>query len=181
MLFGFEQGDTSLFLWSREKELLKLHSSKMDDHDDRLSATDYHPVLGLYVSGGLDRYVRIFNLKKELLKEIKFPQPVTAVCFLNARGDVIVGHETKVSIVLVEDLKLDFIVDNNYPLHPKDLDNFYKNYSNVRGKTFWKLAAIDMHGTETTKLKPKTPIFPGSPDKRSKGGGMLPGKKRTAS
>jgi hypothetical protein len=79
----------------------------MDDHDDKLSATDYHPVLGLYVSGGLDRYVRIFNLKKELLKEIKFPQPVTAVCFLNARGDVIVGHNTKVSIVMVEDLKLD--------------------------------------------------------------------------
>ena len=74
MLFGFEQGDTQLFIWNRESsEMLKLNSSKIDDHDERLSATDYHPVLGLYVSGGMDRFVRIFNLKKELLKEIKFP------------------------------------------------------------------------------------------------------------
>jgi len=178
MLFGFEQGDTSLFIWSRGKEMLKLNSSKMDDHDDRLSATDYHPVLGLYVSVGLDRYVRIFNLKKEMLKEIKFPQPVNAVCFLNTRGDIIVGHSTKVSIIMVEDLKLDSIADNNYPLHPSDLDHFYKNNTSVRGKTFWKLFVVDRHGTEASKKKSKTPVFPGSPDKRSKHGGMLPGKKK---
>ena len=92
---------------------------------------------------------------------------------MNARGDVIVGHNTKVSIIMVEDLKLDSIVDKNYPLHPSDLDNFYKNNTSVRGKTFWKLVVAENHGTDMVKAKPKTPLFPGSPSKRSKHGGML--------
>ena len=100
MLFGFVQGDTELFIWdykdpeksaeaqavhlesdeskdyskmNRESSLFKLHNSKLDEHYGGLGGIDFHPKLQLFISGGPDATVKIFNIKKEILKEIKFP------------------------------------------------------------------------------------------------------------
>ena len=40
-----------------------------------------------------------------MVREIKFPEPITAVCFLNPLGDILVGHVGKVSSVMAEDYK----------------------------------------------------------------------------
>lgn len=47
----------------------------------------------------------MWNIKKELVREIKFPEPITAVCFLNSNGDILVGHVGKVSSVMAIDYK----------------------------------------------------------------------------
>ena len=102
MLFGFESGDTELFMWdftdasisadaiahvknprdapnkafvemNRQSALYKLPNQKLDGHEGGLGDIDYHPFLKLFVSGGPDATVKIFNLKKEIFKEIKFP------------------------------------------------------------------------------------------------------------
>ena len=39
------------------------------------------------------------------MREIKFPEPITAVCFLNPQGDILVGHIGKVSSVMSVDYK----------------------------------------------------------------------------
>ena len=39
------------------------------------------------------------------MREIKFPDPITSVIFLNNEGDILVGHVGKVSSVLAKDYK----------------------------------------------------------------------------
>lgn len=60
---------------------------------------------GIFASGAKDGLVKVWNIKKELLREIKFPEPITSVCFLNSDGDLLVGHVGKVSTVLAKDYK----------------------------------------------------------------------------
>ena len=60
---------------------------------------------GLFVTGGKDGCVKVWNIKKELVREIKFPEPITSVCFLNANVDILVGHVGKVSSILAKDYK----------------------------------------------------------------------------
>jgi hypothetical protein len=95
---------------------------------------DYHPYLEIYCSGGLDCMVRIFNLKKDLIKEVKFPQPVSCVSFMNKRGDILVGHVTNVSVIMHADLYLRHVVDVNYPVPVDELEYFYKFVKPVKDK-----------------------------------------------
>jgi hypothetical protein len=48
-------------------------------------------------------------VRRELIREIKFPEPVYSVSFLNEEGDILVGHQGKVSMVSRED----YIPDEN--------------------------------------------------------------------
>lgn len=57
----------------------------------------------MFISGSLDCYAKIWNIRRELIREIKFPEPVYCVSFLNENGDILVGHQGKVSMVSRED------------------------------------------------------------------------------
>jgi WD40 repeat protein len=70
---------------------------------------------GLFVTGAKDGLIKVWNFRKEMVREIKFPEPITAVCFLNPLGDILVGHVGKVSSVLAEDYK---------PFESHDLTDF---------------------------------------------------------
>lgn len=55
------------------------------------------------VSGDSEGLIKIWNHKKDLIREIKFTEPVTAVCFLNEQADILVGHYGKLSRVNAKD------------------------------------------------------------------------------
>jgi hypothetical protein len=38
-----------------------------------------------------------------MLREIKFPEPINSVSFLNELGDILVGHAGKISIIKRKD------------------------------------------------------------------------------
>lgn len=57
------------------------------------------------MTGGRDGLVKVWNVRKELIREIKFPEPVSSVAFLNDQADILVGHLGKVSSILAEDYK----------------------------------------------------------------------------
>ena len=44
-----------------------------------------------------DGLIKLWNYKKEMIREIKFTEPVSAVCFQDKEGDLLVGHEGKLS------------------------------------------------------------------------------------
>lgn len=113
-----------MFLWeeatlaSPEKEFYRLSCDKIDEHEDELQSLDFLPSYnegisvnkviirgGLFVTGAKDGLVKVWNMKKELIREIKFPEPITSVCFLNPAADLLVGHVGKVSTVLAKDYK----------------------------------------------------------------------------
>ena len=106
LYIGFQSGDTDIFKWNeQEKCLLKLNCEKMDEHEEDLTSLDILLSKKMLVSGGEDGCVKIRNIKKELIREIRFPEPITSVTFLNENADILVGHVGKVSSILSKDYK----------------------------------------------------------------------------
>lgn len=46
----------------------------------------------MFITGGEDGFVKIWSEDKELIREIKFPETILSVCFLNSKCDALVGH-----------------------------------------------------------------------------------------
>lgn len=57
----------------------------------------------MFATGDKEGLIKIWNLKKEIVREIKFTEPITAVCFLNNVGDLLVGHGCRLSRVYARD------------------------------------------------------------------------------
>lgn len=76
---------------------LKMEINKSDEHDARVTSIDIFPAKGLIVSGDCEGTLKIWNLKKELMREIKFTESITAVCFFKENADIVVGHGGKLS------------------------------------------------------------------------------------
>ena len=47
---------------------------------------------GLMLTACKEGLVKVWNLKKELIREIKFNDPIISALFLNQEADIIVGH-----------------------------------------------------------------------------------------
>jgi WD40 repeat protein len=65
LFMGFKTGDTELFYWEEgEKELFKLNSDKIDEHEDELQSIDLLLSKGLFITGAKDGLIKIWNIKK---------------------------------------------------------------------------------------------------------------------
>ena len=97
----------------------------------------------MFISSSIDGYVKIWSVKKDLLREIRFPEPVYSVSFLNSDGDILVGHHGKVSTVLFEDYKPDE-VKKLYRPSKEDMNMFILNKSSQgNNEAFQKLKMRD--------------------------------------
>ena len=84
ILIGFNSGDLQLFKYSDElNDLVYLKAENTLEHEQSVSDIAYFPDKNMFISSSADGYVKIWNIKKELLREIKFPEPVYSVSFLN--------------------------------------------------------------------------------------------------
>jgi WD40 repeat protein len=70
---------------------------RSDEHEDAISCCDSLPSLGRFVTGDVDGLVKIWNSKKQLIREIKFVEAVNSATFLNEQGDILVGHSGNLS------------------------------------------------------------------------------------
>lgn len=73
--------------------LCLLESEKQKEHEAPLTGLDYNRHLGLMVSSCEAGSIRIWSYDKKFVREISFPHKVDAVCFYNAKGDILVSHE----------------------------------------------------------------------------------------
>lgn len=132
-----------MFCWEEtEKEFYKMNCDKMDEHEDQLESIDYLNQRGLFVTGGKDGLVKVWNIKKELIREIKFPDPITSVVFLNHDGDILVGHIGKVSQVLAADYK-PFEVPHFAEPTEEELSKYMKDKTIVTEHIFQTLKRLD--------------------------------------
>ncbi len=53
------------------------------EHEGSISDIDFFNEKNLIVTGGIDGFVKVWNIKKELIREIKFPEPIYSVAFLS--------------------------------------------------------------------------------------------------
>ena len=49
------------------------------------------------MTGDAEGLIKVWNYRKELIREVKFTEPVSAVCFQDEEGNLLVGHEGKLS------------------------------------------------------------------------------------
>jgi len=83
-----------------------VETDKSREHEAPLTAIDFHKNLNLCVTACQGGQVKIWatnNLKglgdKQLIREINFPNKVEAVSFLNEFGDIVVGHDRRLSVI----------------------------------------------------------------------------------
>lgn len=55
------------------------------------------------MTGDESGLVKIWNCKKQLVREIKFVEPINSVCFLGGERDLIVGHSGNLSRLNYQD------------------------------------------------------------------------------
>lgn len=73
------------------------------EHEENVTTIDTHSGMKLIVSGDASGLIKVWNFKRELIREIKFTEPISAICFLNKQGDLIVGHKGKISKIIAKD------------------------------------------------------------------------------
>ena len=104
VMMSFQSNESLLFKFDEgQQDLAYIKTDTLFEHEDKVMCLECFPEKGMFISGGLDGYVKIWNVKKELIREIKFPEPVYSVSFLNKDADLIVGHMGKISTVSVHD------------------------------------------------------------------------------
>ena len=80
-MIGFETGELHLFQYSEIfNQLLYI---QIDDnslhHNHQISCIDSIQTKNLIVSGCSGGFVKIWNIKKQLIREIKFPEPISSI------------------------------------------------------------------------------------------------------
>ena len=103
-MISFKTVDTHLFKFDDDtQDLFHVKTESQHEHEKEVTDFDCFPEKNIIISGSIDGYVKVWNFKKELIREIKFPEPVYSVSFLNEAGDILVGHLGKVSTVSCRD------------------------------------------------------------------------------
>lgn len=77
----------------------------MSEHDGELLSVDVHPEKQLILTAGVDGLVKIWNARKDILREIKFNEPITQALFLNTNADVVVAHGGQLTVIYAEDYR----------------------------------------------------------------------------
>ena len=144
VIIAFTSSDSHLLRFDDEfQDLCLIKTDTNFNHDKRITDFATFPEKNLIVSGGLDGFIKVWNMKRELIREIKFPEPVYSVSFLNTDADIIVGHLGKVSTVSHKDYMPNEI-PKLYQPSQEDVDSFYeKKKSLVTDSTFAVLKRKD--------------------------------------
>jgi WD40 repeat protein len=72
------------------------------EHDERVDVIDFLPSKGLMATADADGLIKIWNARKELIREVKFNEPISSVTFMNVKGDLLVGHQGQLSKIAME-------------------------------------------------------------------------------
>lgn len=136
---AFKPNDTQMFCFDEEKQdLMHIKTDTTFEHESKIMDLDMFPDKNLFISGSMDGYVKVWNIKKELIREIKFPEPVYSVSFLNKNGDILVGHLGKVSSVSHTDYVPDEI-PKLYKPNEQDIQKFFERKSTLADSDLYAL------------------------------------------
>lgn len=103
-LFDFEIGNKVTYAEGEEANSANAHlflveNEKQKEHDCKVTGVDSNKDARLMVTSDIGGSVKIWSLEKRFMREIQFPHPVDSVCFLNEKGDILVSHVHRISLV----------------------------------------------------------------------------------
>jgi WD40 repeat protein len=93
----------------------------MNEHEEEIESVDVHWDKGLILTASKDGYVKIWNTRKEIIREIKFNEDINQALFLNNLGDVIVAHGSgQISVINAVDYQpFELALPSNDLVHGK--------------------------------------------------------------
>lgn len=105
---NFREGEQVLCQWkgplqNSRCELVNLSERKGDEHEDAVLAFDVHMQKELFVTSDADGLIKLWDWNKNLVREIKFTEPISCVCFMNENADLMAGHGGKLSRIRAVD------------------------------------------------------------------------------
>lgn len=87
-----------------EDHLYILQTQSSREHELPLTGFDYLKTLNLIVTADRSGCIRIWTGSKKFIREIQFPldHQIDSVCFFNAQGDLLISHNSSISLVKFE-------------------------------------------------------------------------------
>ena len=99
----FKSGESELFEFNaKDDALFYVQTEKHKEHDSQLTGCDFNKFVNLLVTCDGDGTIRLWDQNKKLMREINFPHAIDSVCFLNTKGDLLVSHEARISVIKFE-------------------------------------------------------------------------------
>lgn len=111
-IFSYESGEWDIFEVEQfgqhalDKKVHLVETDKSKEHEESLTSIDFHKNLNLVATSCEGGQIKIWSTNnvrgygdKQLIREINFPSKVDSVCFLNEQGDILVGHERRLSVI----------------------------------------------------------------------------------
>jgi WD40 repeat protein len=103
-LFDFEIGNKVELVEGEESNLANAHlflleNEKQKEHDCKVTGVDSNLYVRLIVTSDTSGSIKIWSLEKRFMREIQFPHPIDSVCFLNEKGDILVSHVQRISLI----------------------------------------------------------------------------------
>lgn len=98
----FESGESCYFVLQDDR-LRRIDYERGNEHEDKIVSMDVHMARHLLVTADADGLVKVWNAQKDLMREIKFSEPISTVCFMNREADLLVGHGGQLSKISFKD------------------------------------------------------------------------------
>ncbi|XP_046841279.1 uncharacterized protein LOC124435388 [Xenia sp. Carnegie-2017] len=111
LLTGYESGQLNLYYLTKEQGIAQQTTTQDNrksskDHMDSVIALDVNFKMKLFCSSSKDSSVKVWSENKVLLREIVLDNTLNAVCFLNSRGDLLVGFKNHIFLISYEKAQL---------------------------------------------------------------------------
>ena len=71
-----------------------------------MAAITQAPNSGVIASADSTGLIKIWSAQKMLIREIQFPEPVNSLWFISAQGDLMIGHDTTLSLVTAKQIMI---------------------------------------------------------------------------
>lgn len=68
-------------------------AEKIKEHEESLTALDYHRKLGYLLTSCKEGNLKIWSRDRKFMREINFPNKIESACFMNQVGDILISHD----------------------------------------------------------------------------------------
>ena len=82
--------------------LYQLTFEKTHEHEQDVTSCDYNSLLKIIATCDELGYIWIWNFNKKFLREIRLPDHIDSICFINPEGDLLVSHSKRISLIKYE-------------------------------------------------------------------------------
>ncbi|KAJ3186036.1 WD repeat-containing protein 87 [Gaertneriomyces sp. JEL0708] len=100
---GVSCGGSLVILGYQTEMAAKPRAKESEQAAGVITCISHNASLGLWLSAHVDGLLKIWDNKSFLIREIQFNEPLLAACFLNGRGDLLVGLSDQISLIKMQD------------------------------------------------------------------------------